>query len=76
MLESESAGEKVQDDEEDAVIHDDEDDWHEGEDFNGYDYNADSDNNMDSDDDEEPINVPNSKKEKASQIGTFKEKID
>jgi hypothetical protein len=33
-------------------------------------------NNMDSNDDEDPINVPNLKKEKASQIGTFKEKID
>ncbi len=71
-----SGKKKVEDDEEDAVIHDDEDDWHEGEDFNGYDFNADSDNNMDSNDDEDPINVPILKKEKASQIGTFKEKID
>jgi hypothetical protein len=44
--------------------------------INGHNFNADSDNNMDSNDDEDPINVPNSKKEKASQIGTFKEKID
>jgi hypothetical protein len=36
-----SGEKKVQDDEKDAVIHDDEDDWHEGEGLNGYDFNAD-----------------------------------